>query len=162
MNIKNELDNIFTNKEHSSIVVIEKSLIGTVDIEEISNSLEYKYIYIDGVTINDKQSLLVVIAAALKFPDYFGKNWDALVDCLSDLDEWIPSSGYVVIFDNIDNLVENAHEEFQTFLEIINGITSVHWYVQGIPFYLVLAAPKKLLDDIKNDVMLGKLVRVLG
>src|SRR5215510_6367496 len=39
---------------------------------------------IDGST-NGKQQLLAQIAAGLAFPDYFGENWDALIDCLSDL-----------------------------------------------------------------------------
>jgi RNAse (barnase) inhibitor barstar len=38
--------------------------------------------------ITDKQDLLRHIAAELKFPDYFGFNWDALDECLADL-SWL-------------------------------------------------------------------------
>ena len=35
-----------------------------------------------------KRELLERIAHGLSFPDYFGGNWDALIDCLSDL-SWL-------------------------------------------------------------------------
>lgn len=36
------------------------------------------------------------IATAFEFPDYFGANWDALLDeCLTEL-SWIPAEGYCI------------------------------------------------------------------
>jgi RNAse (barnase) inhibitor barstar len=40
---------------------------------------------LDGGTLNSKESLLVAIGRALDFPDYFGVNWDALEECLTDM-----------------------------------------------------------------------------
>src|SRR5262245_17994548 len=34
-------------------------------------------------------------AAALQFPAHFGENWDALSDCLTDL-EWLPADAYIL------------------------------------------------------------------
>lgn len=36
-------------------------------------------------TIREPSTLLQRIADGLKFPDYFGGNWNALIDCLSDM-----------------------------------------------------------------------------
>jgi RNAse (barnase) inhibitor barstar len=40
---------------------------------------------LDGRALRSKKSLLAGIARAFDFPDYFGGNWDALEECLSDM-----------------------------------------------------------------------------
>jgi hypothetical protein len=42
-----------------------------------------------------KQGLLDRFAQDLSFPDYFGRNWDALIDCLSDL-SWVQAPEVVI------------------------------------------------------------------
>ncbi|NBV45947.1 MAG: hypothetical protein EBR86_10010 [Planctomycetia bacterium] len=43
-----------------------------------------------------KEKLLGVLARKLRFPGYFGHNWDALDECLRDL-SWLDRRGRVVI-----------------------------------------------------------------
>jgi RNAse (barnase) inhibitor barstar len=40
--------------------------------------------YIDGVRLTCKEGIMAAFAEALAFPDYFGRNWDALEECLHD------------------------------------------------------------------------------
>lgn len=47
---------------------------------------------------SDKEKLIASVAAALRFPAWFGGNWDALEDCLCDL-SWLPAAGYVLLFE---------------------------------------------------------------
>lgn len=51
---------------------------------------------IDGGTVGGKAELMDALAAALRFPDYFGRNWDAVAECLEDLPDAIPGDGYVL------------------------------------------------------------------
>ena len=44
----------------------------------------------------DKQALLTAVASALRFPSYFGYNWDAFEECLNDL-SWLKERGVVLI-----------------------------------------------------------------
>jgi RNAse (barnase) inhibitor barstar len=63
--------------------------------------------------------LFAEFAEVLEFPDYFGHNWDALEECLADL-EWLPAKGYVLVFMDSELILPDDEEEFATFLEILN------------------------------------------
>jgi RNAse (barnase) inhibitor barstar len=52
---------------------------------------------LDGNDVLDKLSAMDAIAAALSFPDYFGRNLDALYDCLTDL-SWLPPGEHALIW----------------------------------------------------------------
>ena len=47
------------------------------------------------------------MAAALQFPLYFGRNWNALDECLVDLD-WLPSNAYLLVFADAPSLLRTA------------------------------------------------------
>ncbi|SFP99273.1 Barstar (barnase inhibitor) [Amycolatopsis arida] len=51
----------------------------------------------------DKMSTLDAIAAAFSFPDWFGRNLDALYDMLTDL-SWLPTGEHVLIWVDADAL----------------------------------------------------------
>jgi len=51
---------------------------------------------LDGASVGGKAELMDALAAALRFPGYFGGNWDAVAECLRDLPEAIPGEGYVL------------------------------------------------------------------
>jgi len=58
---------------------------------------------------------------ALEFPDYCGCNWDALEECLTDL-EWLPAKGYVVLITDAQAVIPDEEEEYETLLEILNDV----------------------------------------
>lgn len=39
---------------------------------------------------------LTSVARALRFPGYYGANWDAMDECLRGLDAWWPAAGWVL------------------------------------------------------------------
>ncbi|MGW2564180.1 barstar family protein [Streptomyces sp. NPDC001514] len=56
---------------------------------------------LDGREMRDTDAVFQQFYAGLRLPDYFGWNWDALSDCLRDL-EWLPADHYVLIVEAAD------------------------------------------------------------
>ena len=48
------------------------------------------------VACNGTVQPLASVAKALKFPAFYGRNWDAMDECLRGLNEWWPANGWVV------------------------------------------------------------------
>lgn len=53
--------------------------------------------------ISDEESLYSEMAMKLSFPEYFGRNWDALYDCLTDM-EWAAEQNIVITHNSLDSL----------------------------------------------------------
>jgi RNAse (barnase) inhibitor barstar len=91
---------------------------------------------IDLAGVRSKQELLDAIARALAFPEWFGSNWDALEDCLTDL-AWCVASGYVLILVNAGAFAAAQPEEFETALEVFDGAAE-YWYDEDVPFWVLV------------------------
>jgi RNAse (barnase) inhibitor barstar len=104
----------------------------------LAASLGLEAIRIDLAGCQDKAGFLGRIAAALGFPAWFGDNWDALYDCLTDL-SWRPGQGWVLILENVHDLRRAAPEVLDTALAII-GDAAVAWDERGLPLRVLVAA----------------------
>lgn len=74
---------------------------------------------LDGVT--DKAGLMDRCAAALKLPGWFGRNWDALADSLSDHTVWPEEAverGLLIVVRGWRPYAEARPEEWETAQEI--------------------------------------------
>ena len=81
---------------------------------------------------HDKNGLLARTAEALNFPDWFGNNWDAWFDCLVDL-AWLPADGYVLVFEDADELRASSPEAFDTAVSILEDAAQV-WTSRNVPY----------------------------
>jgi len=82
----------------------------------------------------DKAEFLRRVALGLRFPAWFGHNWDALSDCLSDL-SWMPGKGYVLIFEHADRFRMAAEGEFVTALDIFEDAAR-GWAEENVPMWI--------------------------
>lgn len=76
------------------------------DITLETNKKRSIIIDVDGNKMVNKEVFFSFISKELNFPDYFGKNWDALDECLHDL-EWLDISvnQILIIVRNSDNIL---------------------------------------------------------
>lgn len=89
---------------------------------------------------------LRAIADALRFPDWFGGNLDALADCLGDL-SWLPATGYLLLLDHSDDWRARAPAEVDTVLAILND-AALRWAGDGTPFWAFLSVSGHELDAL--------------
>ena len=68
--------------------------------------------------ISTKSALLDALPKELRFPEYFGRNWDALVECLRDL-SWLPLGRVVLVHDALPQLDE---ENLRTYVQILESV----------------------------------------
>lgn len=61
------------------------------------------------------------VGAALQFPTYFGENWNALRDCLGDL-EWIPADRYLIIVTEVDTMLAEAPDLLEHLVVTLSGV----------------------------------------
>jgi hypothetical protein len=69
-----------------------------------------------GGQLRRKRDLLRALAGGLKFPSYFGYNWDALEECLNDL-SWLSKYSSVVLAHMCLPLADEGQR--RTYLDIL-------------------------------------------
>ncbi len=87
---------------------------------EVQHSVEHagwRFAYIDGLTHQDKAAFLGTVAEALAFPDHFGRNFDALTDCLRDVD----GDGTVLLWDCWAPLARSDRRAFDIAVDCFAG-----------------------------------------
>jgi len=92
--------------------------------------------YLDGREISGKAEFLSQAAKAMKFPAYFGANWDALEECITDL-ECGPAQGYIIIYDRPDVFAAADPEQWQIALDVLQSAVE-YWRSQHIPMDVFL------------------------
>ncbi|MET9835071.1 barstar family protein [Streptomyces sp. NPDC006385] len=76
---------------------------------------------LDGVT--DKPGLMDRCAETLELPDWFGRNWDALADSLSDPSVWPAEAadGLLVVVRNWQPYAKTRPEEWEIAQEVFTA-----------------------------------------
>ena len=113
-----------------------------------ATSLDFALVTIELVGCHDKGDALDRFAKALRFPAWFGGNWDALADCLGDL-SWWPAEGYVLLLDHVDDWRDSARVDFDVAIDILNAAASA-WAQQRKPFWALMPLPAAVLATIEG------------
>ena len=90
--------------------------------------------------------MLRCFAQALRFPGWFGGNFDALADSLGDL-SWLPADGYLLLIEHSDGWRRRDDDNFATLLDILNE-AGVVWGDRGVPFWALLLLPEEELGKL--------------
>lgn len=75
-------------------------------------------------------------ASALRFPDWFGANWDALSDCLTDL-SWLDESGYLITLHGYSDAFSGGNNDSETLQSVLEDVCA-YWQDEGVPFGVLI------------------------
>ena len=105
---------------------------------------------IRGKHCGTREELLDEFARGLDFPQYFGRNWDALEDCLTDL-EWLSAEAFVLILTNADQVLRSSPGELKTFAGILSA-AAAHWSSAEPPasFHCLFHCEPGSAEDLKH------------
>jgi hypothetical protein len=119
---------------------------------------------LDGRRGATKRVLLDEMARVLAFPTHFGRTWDALEDCLTDL-EWLPAPGYRLVIPSADRLLPRRPADYATFVTLLEDVgrawataATGHPGRSAVPFHTVLVVAADRLPvrpDWKAPPLIG-------
>jgi hypothetical protein len=93
---------------------------------------------LDVVPVDAGANVFDAMARALDFPDWFGGNWDALEDALSDL-SWRQGDGHVLVLRGYP-----TGDELGVLTDVLRTVAE-YWAGRGKPFFAVYIDPQKRL-----------------
>ena len=104
------------------------------DLQDAAQKLGQHFLYANLASAQSKQDVLDTIASQFTFPSHFGKNFDALYDCMTDpLHKSGPQPGFIVVLEQIPAHAKFDKEAREQLLDIFRDAADF-WADRKIPF----------------------------
>ena len=104
------------------------------DLQDAARSLGQHFLYANLATAQSKQDVLDLIAQQFILPAHFGKNFDALYDCMTDpVHKSGPQPGFIVVLEQIPANAKFDKEAREQLLDIFRD-TADYWADRKVPF----------------------------
>ena len=124
---------------------VYRSTTGAV-IAEACRGSDLRISGIDFKGVKNKADLLSRVASSLDFPDWWGRNWDALKDSLADL-SWTAARGTIMVIDHVQDL---PSDDLRTLTEILQEVALL-WAKDGRPFFAVYVGGEAPLPELYRE-----------
>jgi RNAse (barnase) inhibitor barstar len=112
------------------------SPVSPIELADLSRDTDAKLFYLDGQQIGDRQSLFHQFAIVMEFSDYFGHNWDALWDSLTDLDA-DDAQRQIIVLDRFDNFEHDNLQQWSILFDICQR-TIEYYQDTSTPMYILM------------------------
>lgn len=133
----NDYSDTLSNAEISGVYEIPAGGIDAVLAAAAANG--YLVYRVDLRTARSREQMLQLVGEGMELPAWYGANYDALMDCLCDLN-WVPAPGYVVILENCHNLNTLAAPEFNMMIDVFAEAANA-WREEDKPFWCFVDLP---------------------
>lgn len=122
----------------------------SMDREALANfcqEQDLQLVWLDGETIANKAEFLQAAAQALHFPAYFGYNWDAFEDCLTDLDR-LTERGHVLLYTQPENFARTNPKDWSTLMAILRSAVR-DWLKDDLSLYVLFETTSSLSQEVE-------------
>jgi len=104
------------------------------DLQDAASALGHHFLYANLANAQSKPDVLDMIAQQFMLPTHFGKNFDALYDCMTDpVHKSGPQPGFVVVLEQIPAHAKFDKEAREQLLDIFRD-TADYWADRKVPF----------------------------
>ncbi len=95
--------------------------------------------YLRGKLCDDVNGFFREVSSALRFPYYFGWNWNAFDECITDLD-WLKFSCIIIVIEDYDLLFrkEDPKKDYKGYLMNFLNSAVEYWTSQSVPISIYL------------------------
>jgi hypothetical protein len=112
------------------------------DVQHAVEHAGWEFVYLDGWTIEDKESFLKAAAHAFDADDDRAASFDALSDCLADVDSH-DHAGVVLLWDGWSPLARHDEQAFGVALSVLGARAHAD---RGCPFAALLRGEGPPID----------------
>jgi RNAse (barnase) inhibitor barstar len=131
--LRQETSDTLLNRVRSNIVQSIRAF-RVQDLQDAARGAGHHFLYANLATAQSKQDVLDLIAQQFMFPSHFGKNFDALYDCMTDpLHKSGPQPGFIVVLEHIPANGKFDKEAREQLLDIFRD-TADYWADRKVPF----------------------------
>lgn len=104
------------------------------DLQKAAATLGQHFLYANLAHAQNKPDILELISTQFHFPAHFGKNFDALYDCLTDpIHKAGPQPGFILVLDQIPTTTKFDKEAREQFLDCFRDAAE-YWAERKIAF----------------------------
>jgi len=104
------------------------------DLMQAAAQVGQHFLYVNLSAAQSKQEVLEAMAIAFQFPVQYGKNLDALYDCMTDLVHKAGAQpGFVVVLEQLPDNPRFDREAREQLLEVFRDAAE-YWGERRIPF----------------------------
>jgi RNAse (barnase) inhibitor barstar len=104
------------------------------DLMQAAQAAHQHFLYANLTSAQSKQDVLDGVAQAFEFPAHFGKNLDALFDCMTDLVHKAGAQpGFVVVLEQLPDNPRFDREARESLLDVFRDAADF-WAERKVPF----------------------------
>jgi RNAse (barnase) inhibitor barstar len=93
----------------------------STDLQHTVEHAHWRCVILDTWGVDDKAGFLDACAESFRFPDWFGRNFDALADCLTDVRPGADQSGVVVVWQGWAPLARADRTAFDVAVDVFGS-----------------------------------------